>query len=508
MRSQFAHFGWTWGLAAMICIAGLSGSASGAKLEAITGFGGGDGWRAPFEVIAGDAEGTAVPHPVTSDPTYRFLGNGLPPVADPQRPLLPADPASAINAGNLERGMAYNPATGNLLVVSRNAPNGGNIRILNGTTGADVGSLDQTGVTGGNFSMNMIGVADDGAIYLSNLSTNLTSSDYKIYRWENEQAAPTPVYNSTGIDVLAGARLGDSFDVFGSGVNTQFVAGFGISTSTPPLEGTNGFVKFSTTDGLSFTSSTVAISPAVDPLVTPASGEFQYGITFKDSDTIIGKSRANPATVVDASGTTGTVVDQQSTDGISMRLLDFAVVDGKPLLATLEASGSNTTQSKPRVMIYDMSNPSLPLADRKIAEASLLSTALGPNGNASGQIKFGAIEGKTAALYAMSTNNGIQAFTLTLEESVVDDADFNGDLVVDGSDFLIWQRGFGLSAQPDKSTGDADGDGNVNDADLAIWTTQFGTTTAPPAIGAVPEPATLVLAAAGIACLAVRRRNN
>ena len=498
MRSRFANVRRTLRFAAtlgVVCVA--AGQVSAATLTPILNFGGGDGWRAPFEVIAGDVEGTTAPHPTTAEPIYRFLGNGL---------AAGVDPASSVNAGNLERGMAYNPASGNLLVVSRNAANGGNIRILNGTTGADIGSLNQTGVTGGNFTMNMIGVADDGAIYLSNLSTNLTSSAYKIYRWENEQAVPTVVYNSTGSDVLAGARLGDSFDVFGSGANTQMVAGYGLAAA---ITGTNGFVKFATTDGLSYTSSNVAIAPAVDPLVTPASGEFQYGITFQDSDTIIGKSRANPATVVDLSGTTGTVVSQQSTDGISMRLLDFAVVDGKPLLATLEANGSPTATSRPRVMIYDMSDPSLPLVERKIAEATALPAALGPNGNASGQIKFGAINGKTATLFAMSTNNGIQAFTLSLETPVVDDADFNGDGVVDGADFLTWQTGFGLSGQTDKSTGDADGDGNVNDADLAIWTTQFGTSTTPPAtVSAVPEPATLALAAMGVAGLAAWRRRK
>jgi hypothetical protein len=106
----------------------------------------------------------------------------------------------------------------------------------------------------------------------------------------------------------------------------------------------------------------------------------------------------------------------------------------------------------------------------------------------------------------MSTNNGIQAFTLTLDAATADDADFNSDGIVDGSDFLIWQRGFGLSAQPDNSTGDADGDGNVNDADLTVWQGQFGTAPAAAAVGAVPEPGTIALAAVGLACAALRRR--
>ena len=53
---------------------------------------------------------------------------------------------------NTERGMAFNPATGNLVLVSRNG--GNNVRILSGATGADLGGLDVTGVTGGTFAIN------------------------------------------------------------------------------------------------------------------------------------------------------------------------------------------------------------------------------------------------------------------------------------------------------------------------------------------------------------------
>jgi hypothetical protein len=56
-------------------------------------------------------------------------------------------------------------------------------------------------------------------------------------------------------------------------------------------------------------------------------------------------------------------------------------------------------------------------------------------------------------------------------------SDFNSDGFVDGHDFLIWQRGLGLTGQTDKSTGDADADGDVDTDDLGVWKTAYGTDT-------------------------------
>lgn len=58
-----------------------------------------------------------------------------------------------------------------------------------------------------------------------------------------------------------------------------------------------------------------------------------------------------------------------------------------------------------------------------------------------------------------------------------DAADFNSDGLVNGSDFLIWQRNLGATGQTDKSTGDANADTNVDAADLDAWKTANGTNT-------------------------------
>jgi hypothetical protein len=110
---------------------------------------------------------------------------------------------------------------------------------------------------------------------------------------------------------------------------------------------------------------------------------------------------------------------------------------------------------------------------------------------------FARITGSTAnvQLYELS-------LTATLFSSI---GDFDKNGVVDGADFLIWQRelgstGTGLAA-------DANNDAVVNAADLSLWQTHFGETqsraAAAPAAHQVPEPASIALVATILASAAI-----
>jgi hypothetical protein len=87
-------------------------------------------------------------------------------------------------------------------------------------------------------------------------------------------------------------------------------------------------------------------------------------------------------------------------------------------------------------------------------------------------------------------------------------ADFNGDGIVNGADFLKWQRGLGLNGQSNNLNGDANGDGTVSAADLAIWKSQFGTAVSTGSIGAVPEPTSVLLASMALALVGLRGRRG
>ncbi len=303
-------------------------------LTPLTTFGGGDGWLAPGEG------------------GYTFLGTGT-----------------------LERGIGY--GNGHLYLVSRSG--GTSVRILNPDTGADLGGLNVTGVSGGTFAANMVGVGGDGAIYAGNLTTS-AASPFKVYRWADESAIPTVAYDaSPGLP-----RVGDSFAVTGSGTGTTIVA-----------SGT-GSIGFASINPLAGTGAAV-------PVAGTAAGAYRIGLTFVDDNTVIG-TQGGSWMLTDFSGTSGTLVSSISTPSATERLLAYNVVGGLPLLATTDTTSS-------LVRLYDMSNPTSPVL---LASANNTSGALSPNGTGVGSMAWGSITGNSATLYALNANQGIQAFTVTV----------------------------------------------------------------------------------------------
>lgn len=108
------------------------------------------------------------------------------------------------------------------------------------------------------------------------------------------------------------------------------------------------------------------------------------------------------------------------------------------------------------------------------------------------------------------TQGNLFVFDASLSEvdpTAVENADFDGDGDVDGRDFLIWQRGFGMGTS--LSQGDANDDSVVDEADLLIWQAQYGMPIGPLVsnVTTVPEPSALLLTA-GIfgGTVATRRR--
>ncbi|MCK6603961.1 MAG: T9SS type A sorting domain-containing protein [Ignavibacteriaceae bacterium] len=116
------------------------------------------------------------------------------------------------STGNFERGFALNRANNHLYVASRN---GGNfIKVLDANTGADLGDISTTGLTGGTLVLNDMSCSWDGTkIYVSNLAAS-ASDVFKIYRYDNESAQPVVAYEFAGYGVSK--RLGDNINLIGN----------------------------------------------------------------------------------------------------------------------------------------------------------------------------------------------------------------------------------------------------------------------------------------------------
>jgi len=352
-------------------VAGLAlvivGSANAQmSLSAMSTFGGGDGWLAPAE--------------------YSNFGT------------------------DLTRGMAYNPVTGNVLIVSRvGAPN---VRVLNGITGAEVGTFNMAGVSGGTFAATNIAISADGQIYVANLSTNTSTSPFKVYRWGSEADGLAAITSTTVFsgnpDAAGGAlRFGDSFDAIGSGSSVRLAAGAGNTA------GGNGYAILDQSGADSFTGQMLTVAGT-------GPGDFRLGLTFADSNQVFGSqgpgtfAGASRARITTITGGSAALDGNAALSAGSERLFDHLELGGNKFFATLDTVDN-------RVRVYDMNDPLNPqiLFINGALSNITTTTANVANVNGVGSVRWGTFQGVATGgyegtLYVMNTNNGIQAYNVTV----------------------------------------------------------------------------------------------
>ena len=156
---------------------------------------------------------------------------------------------SWLNGNNQTRGLDYNPSTGHLLVADNDSVAGNRIHILDAATGAELSTMNNSGVGGGAVNVAKVKVAGDGRIYLSNIAT--AGTNFRLYAYADESAAPVVAYAETPATV----RLGDSIAVSGSGNNTKIlIAG---------MDNPNVALLTTTDGGQTFTKLDVTLSPSL-----------------------------------------------------------------------------------------------------------------------------------------------------------------------------------------------------------------------------------------------------
>ena len=89
--------------------------------------------------------------------------------------------------------------------------------------------------------------------------------------------------------------------------------------------------------------------------------------------------------------------------------------------------------------------------------------------------------------------------------SLMPTADFDSDGDVDGTDFLAWQRGFGMTTGATVADGDADLDGDVDHFDLQAWEASYGALSGG-LVQTIPEPHSVIMLGIALVLATSKRR--
>lgn len=292
-----------------------------------------------------------------------------------------------LNTDGSQRALAYNALSNHVLVVSRTGSS--LVHVLDANDGSEIRTLDPGVGTigGGTFDINMVGVADDGAVYVGNLTLDGIATHFKLYRYENDDSAAIP---SVAYDDDPGAgvsdRWGDTIAVRGAGAATQvLIASRGNGA---PGNGTN-LCMLTTTDGTTFTGNVLHVN-------TTNTSEFGIGLAFGTGDTFWAKSNDGTTRglyhmTFDIGANSATVLTNYTN--FSAAVANVAANQAGNLLAGIAIETPNDLR------LYDIST----LANDPLLLDWEFFT---PNnaGQATGAAAFG-----NNRLYALNSNNGLLA---------------------------------------------------------------------------------------------------
>jgi len=326
------------------------------------------------------------------------------------------------NAGKVDR----------VFLVSRNAL-GNVVRVLDISTGADVKSLNMTNVTGGTFAISDAGITEDGVLLVSNLNGTGGAGDLKLYKWDNEDTAPTTeiVCNLTG-------RYGDKISDTGKyndGTARIYIIGGGALTNYKvkyfAMEQVNGNWKFKQTPD-ELNTSINAVSSNFHQLNPGPDGGFYFrSVGISNAQQIKADLTAN------IGNTYPTTLPQGATS-----LVFIKTVGGFDYACHLQY-GSNATYAAPannKIQVIKI--------DRTQGLISAVVLASSPSfgklapGNGAGHVVVKHQSNGDVDIFALSTQNGVARYRLSgaeigtgihnsLDNSIQVKA-FSGKIIIEG----------------------------------------------------------------------------
>jgi hypothetical protein len=235
----------------------------------------------------------------------------------------------------------------------------------------------------------MIGVAEDGAVYVANLNLPAAGSGaaLRVYRWESDAPDAVPVALDIP-DLPADVRFGDTFAVRGRGDTTELLFGSRSSTS---------FAVVSVTGGV-FTTTKVYSADGV------SAGGFGLGVAFGPGNSVFGTASGSPIVHVafDPAASSATLARTYAAAQIPTAVAHLAIDTTRSLLA---GTALETPDNLLLYSIADIDNPVL--LDQELFPID------NPNVNGTGAIAFGG-----SRVFVLDSNQGVFAYTINLTPSV------------------------------------------------------------------------------------------
>jgi hypothetical protein len=238
--------------------------------------------------------------------------------------------------------------------------------------------------SGGTFAINMVGCADDGRVFACNLTTDGTTTPFKIYMWPSDADSVDPTVLYSG-DPGNGSheRWGDNFDVEGGGATNPDVRILAACRS-----GRNAFLIRDQGFGDFNLRNLITVADA-----NPAS--FGLSVALGEGNTFWGKSSGPTNYLVqvayDADAGTGSVI--KSITNANVAVVGYNIPN--------QWIGGISIETPDNVQLMDVSGPAAVPLDTKISPTDIA------NANGTGSVKFG-----IDRMFVLESNNGLAAFKL------------------------------------------------------------------------------------------------
>lgn len=296
------------------------------------------------------------------------------------------------------------------------------IRVLNAATGVDVTlttPYDLTGVSGGTYPMNDLAFSDDGALFLGNLSTNASTSPFRLYWWTGEGGTYA---DSVTITTATAQRLGDKFTVMGSLTDNTIEVWIPVATSDP------GVVYVLTTADQGATWNTETITLSGSNVAVGSNADVTSLGLGRSSDFYIGGNSSAPARYTSS----GAYVENSALASASRNGMEAFTYDSKDHLAVYsyrpDPAGSGNKTGK--VYIYDVSDAAAPTI---VAESPLMGDDADTFSSIYGEAKVSLNEDGTYNVHALEGVNGFATFTNAVPPVVDDPSNLIFSEYIEGS---------------------------------------------------------------------------